>query len=72
MPDAARCERTDLLVAECSHCRGLDELPLDPELDWFEARLPGRCAYDPRHAIDPGDQIARTENGYICKRRHDA
>lgn len=48
-----RCDLTDLLAAECAHCRGLPNLdaaltytPLDAGVPGpaTKARFPGRCA----------------------------
>ncbi len=36
MTAAIRCERTDLLIAECDHCR--------PKTPTFRALYPGTCA----------------------------
>ncbi len=66
---AERCELTDLPIEMCAHCRGLD-LPKPPPTDWFPARFSGFCA-DCRKPIEVGDDIASTEDGYICRRRHE-
>lgn len=64
-----RCELTELLRAECAHCRKQD-LPKPPPLDWFPARYDGWCALC-RKPIEVGDEIASTDDGYICRRRHE-
>lgn len=45
------CERTDLLVEQCSHCRGLDERPRVPRWSGSEreAMYPGSCACCGQH-----------------------
>lgn len=61
-----RCERTDLLVDQCAHCRGHDQKPVT---DWaairvhhsMSANFYGRCALDPDHRIAEGDWISRTD-----------
>lgn len=64
------CDLTELPVSMCAHCRSQDLSEPEP-LDWFEAQYPGRCA-DCNRPIEPGDEIAATDDGYICRRRHDA
>lgn len=64
------CELTELPVSMCAHCRK-QALPAPEPLRWFTARFEGRCA-DCRRLIEAGDDIAETEDGYICRRRHDA
>lgn len=80
--DEKRCERTDLLVSMCSHCRGLPWVApaLDPEFDpfnppappadhvgaWFTAQYPGECGNCTAPVI-PGDTIrADGRGGYEC------
>ncbi len=65
-----RCERTDLYVSQCGHCRPTPE----PELidlvitNRFPARFPGQCPVcDGR--IREDDNIGRTEDGeYVCEK----
>lgn len=64
------CPRTELPVSMCAHCRQQD-LPTPEPLHWFSALYPGICA-DCGRRFDAGDDIASTEDGYICNRRHDA
>jgi hypothetical protein len=54
---AERCERTELLVTDCAHCRGNDQTPneqaaaerdqtrqrLASDPRWFPAQYPGKC-----------------------------
>lgn len=63
-----RCELTELLVSMCAHCRE-EQLPEPEPLRWFEAQYPGRCAAC-GSPIEPGDEIAATENGYVCCTRN--
>ncbi|WP_280389288.1 hypothetical protein [Nocardia wallacei] len=58
------CDLTELPVSMCAHCRQ-QQLPQPGPLRWFTAQYRGRCANcgDP---IDPGDEIAATEDGYVC------
>ncbi|MFI6368680.1 hypothetical protein ACIBG0_38860 [Nocardia sp. NPDC050630] len=70
MSDTEMCLVNDMPKAWCSHCRGLEEPKPEP-LDWFPAQYVGVCA-ECGQPIDRGDDIARTEDGYICRRRHDA
>lgn len=64
------CPLTELPVSMCAHCRKRD-LPKPEPLDWFTARFPGRCVECGR-PIETGDDIASTEDGYVCRRPHDA
>ncbi|MFC9874838.1 hypothetical protein [Nocardia salmonicida] len=68
--DAEHCELNDMPKAWCGHCKQQD-LPKPPPLDWFPAKYDGRCAECSR-PIEVGDDIARTEDGYVCRRNHDA
>ncbi len=58
----ARCERSDLLVDQCAHCRG-DEL--SPASDWvialplWRARFDGVCARCSKPIVAYVDVIAR-------------
>jgi len=69
MPEP-RCELTELPISMCAHCRK-HELPEPEPLHWFPARYHGRCA-ECNRPIEPGDDIATTDDGHICRRRHDA
>jgi hypothetical protein len=70
-----RCEKTEMLVRDCSHCRGHDDFhegdwPADPP---FPARYGGRCERCD-HGFAEGDSIRRLQDepGYIhnrCPRR---
>lgn len=60
-----RCERTDLIKSQCSHCRGLDkpEVKYDRFTDsdgkiqrGFRARFPGWCEFGD-HPIEVDDVI---------------
>jgi hypothetical protein len=62
-----------LLVSDCSHCRGLDPKPGQPEREraelgpWFEARWPGYCT-GCGDDFDPGDRIrADGEGGWLAE-----
>ena len=71
-----RCERTDLIVSQCAHCR--PKPSLDDEIaqhrarllasrrGWFRAQYFGRCAGcgDP---YVPDTAIRRTPDGYIAE-----
>jgi hypothetical protein len=66
-----RCERTELLVGQCSHCLGQDATAATAasglEVTWtIQARRPGRCALDARHPIEVDDRIGKTDHGWIC------
>lgn len=69
MPEV-RCEWSDLLSAECAHCRKLD-LDTGSGTDVshrFEAAFAGSCAHCGRH-FAVGDRIGRTRDGqYVCSR----
>ena len=65
-----RCELTELLKSQCSHCRKDDSklAPWEGEVAHrFEAQFNGRgeCG----HLIVRGDWIGRlADNGYLCER----
>jgi hypothetical protein len=68
-----RCERTELLTTECSHCRGLDRQPAPARRPgngpgpWFPAAYPGRCSQCAT-SFDPGDRIrAAGGGGYLAE-----
>lgn len=63
------CPITELCKAWCAHCRK-QELPKPAPLQWFMARFEGSCAICHRR-IEVGDDIADTDDGYICGARHD-
>lgn len=69
MADEPLCELTDMPKAWCAHCKQQD-LPKPPPLDWFPARYPGRCV-ECSKGFEEGDDIARTDDGYVCRRRHE-
>lgn len=73
-----RCELTDLITAQCAHCRtpskpvfteALFTVPKDDgnePVATFPARYAGRCA-DCDGFFEAGDWISRTGQGeYIC------
>ncbi|MFR9767080.1 hypothetical protein [Nocardia sp. SC052] len=60
------CSLTELPVSMCAHCRKQD-LPKPEPLYWFTARYHGRCA-DCSRPIEPGDEIAATDDGHVCRR----
>lgn len=62
-----RCEWSDLPVSMCAHCRTPEDNQPSEPTQRFTARYPGRCANcdDP---IEPGDEIAATDDGYLCER----
>lgn len=74
-----RCERTELLVDQCAHCRGhadpaaealaaerLDRHAEDPEdAIRIPARFAGRCPSCGEH-IHPGDTIVRRAEAWCC------
>jgi hypothetical protein len=58
---AERCERTDLLVTDCAHCRDLPDLDAEEIVvvrrgTWFTALYGGRCA-NCKTTFEAGDQI---------------
>lgn len=67
MPDL-RCDWSDLLTAECAHCRklDLDTSPATGVARWFLASYSGRCAHCGK-AFEVGDRIGRTfDDQYVC------
>lgn len=74
VPGEDRCPVTELLRAQCAHCRPVDPengLPLGHRQGYgrpFRARYPGRCA-DCREPFAEGDEITpRTDgSGYVCE-----
>ncbi len=66
--DDEMCLLNDMPKRWCSHCRR-EELPKPEPLQWFPAMYSGTCAACGR-PIEPGDEIAKTDDGYICRRRH--
>lgn len=64
------CPTYDMPKAWCAHCLN-KELPKPAPLKGFMARFEGSCAIC-HQQIEPGDDIADTDDGYICRRRHDA
>jgi len=69
-PVEPRCERTDLLVRDCAHCRG-DELPgsrdtLPPPEWWTVALRDGGCPAC-HHRIRVGDRIALCDGEWVCE-----
>jgi hypothetical protein len=72
---AARCDITELLLAECSHCRGLDKQPAPTWRrdagpgPWFPAAYPGRCTQCAT-TFDPGERIRAAgggDGGYLAE-----
>ncbi len=62
----ARCEKTDLLESQCSHCRGMDSLPTPRVITRFEAKYHSRCSLCDA-AIERGDSAAYdADNDVIC------
>lgn len=65
-----RCERTDLPVSMCAHCRPspvCGGVAPDERGPVFTAEYHGTCAICDDH-ISPGDEIARLrEGGYACE-----
>jgi hypothetical protein len=63
---ADRCDLTELLVDQCSHCRG-DELQSETtdRGPWFTAAYPGACSRCGT-GFEPGDEIrAGGHGGYL-------
>ena len=55
--DEDRCEKTDLIKSQCSHCRGLDRVEVKPDrLTGFHAQYEGWCEFGD-HPIDIEDVI---------------
>ena len=72
MSEEERCELTDLLVAECSHCRGLDKsfdeslqvVHTDPDRDiGFPAMYKSVCDLCEK-PIKPGDIICYSPQSF--------
>jgi hypothetical protein len=70
---AERCERTDLLVTDCAHCRGLPDLPTGPEPTLrpdgggavtIAARYGGYC-HECGRSIRIGDSITSVDDGWV-------
>jgi hypothetical protein len=61
------CVLTELPVSMCAHCRK-HELPEPGPLQWFTAQFRGRCVTC-GDTINPGAEIAATDDGYVCCRR---
>lgn len=62
------CERTDLLVSACAHCRGVPDIAPRPGVlgPLFEARFGGGCS-ECGGGIRAGDRIrADGDGGYLC------
>lgn len=61
-----RCEKYELLVSQCSHCRGLDIKPkaVNPNtfVGYFPAKFPGNCA-ECDEPFTPPDMIQRNSKG---------
>lgn len=61
-----RCDKTDLLVSQCSHCLGLDEKPKFRAISRFIAKYHGWCV-GCGAGIAPGDKAAYDSDGdLIC------
>lgn len=69
----ARCEKSDLYVSQCAHCRGhVLDLDVDPDAPVitarFRARFPGVCP-NCEWEYGVGDLIGRTADGArLCER----
>ncbi len=67
-----RCERSDLLVSQCAHCKGHDlglKAPSQVYVGYVaKASYTGLCALDRSHSIEPGDRIGQSEHGWLCWR----
>lgn len=67
-----RCDRTDLLVSACAHCRGDEDLPdnrdalLSPPKAWIHARHDGGCPGCHRR-VGVGDRIALCDDVWVCE-----
>lgn len=68
-----RCDLTDLLTADCAHCRapqppGRHRQTPAPRTGWFEARYPGQCR-SCGEWFTAGALIARDDDtgGWICE-----
>lgn len=68
---SARCDLTELLVDQCSHCLGHEDVEtIDPGSVAVHrtmlARYDSRCALDARHLVEAGDRIGYTDHGWVC------
>jgi hypothetical protein len=57
---AERCERTDLLVDQCAHCRGDEDRPQRRASRPFPAAFVGSCAIG-LDFVDEGDEIVMVD-----------
>ncbi len=78
-----RCERTELLVSACDHCRTPPPAParrpappVDDELDGLDfgpsrphtiATFESECACDCGGGVVPGDQIELSDDGWVLE-----
>jgi hypothetical protein len=68
-----RCDRTDLLVSACAHCRGHDDLPgrvdaLSPPEAWTRARYDYDRGCPVCHGcVSAGDRIALCDGVWVCE-----
>lgn len=62
-----RCERTELLVSQCAHCRPAPPKPVYEIAYRFEAAYDGTCGVC-EEPIEAGENIGRIdgENLYAC------
>jgi len=64
-----RCERSELLVSQCAHCKGLDKA------ETFEyvveqkmlAKYPGACSACGDRVIPGETTIGLSEDGWVCE-----
>jgi len=66
-PSEPRCDRTDLLVSACAHCRGEPSRPagsavIQRSVAVYRSRC-GGC----EETIEVGDLIALTWDGWVCE-----
>jgi hypothetical protein len=59
-----RCEKTELLVAECAHCRPQPEPEPHDIGPVFDGVYRGECYGCDTH-IDPGDKIRAVDGWYV-------
>lgn len=69
MAEEKRCEKTDLVASQCSHCVGLDTahsvyVPRIRSGMGFPANFESECRMC-EQTIEPGDLITGTHVGYI-------